>query len=231
MEIEVAIKESEWWQRATAMPDRHFDPDAGISLADHLEAVRRNLARLLLDEPPTEDYVTQLRQRLASLRLSPAGLHGVLTPVALLHDIGKTIEDREQEIEHPLTGKPVPKRHPVVGVMAALQLLPEAFHARSTILALIEEHSTPYAWFVQSRRTGQIPSFRAWARLDQKIDASANGMGILLLSLFKLADIDGHENLEDVPWFIVQANERLLRQKGRPLPVPDADILRRISSL
>ena len=59
--------------------------------------------------------------------------------------------------------------------------------------------------------------------MDRKIDARENGTGIVLLSVFKLADIDGHENVDDVLWFVEQAYINYLREKGKWLPVPGQD--------
>lgn len=219
MDIETAIKDSEWWQRAKQMPDRHYDPDAGVSLADHLEAVFRNVRHLCSPEP-AHDYFAQLRATVESTGLTYMVVSDVLTPVALLHDIGKTREDKEAEIEHPITGKSVRKRHPVVGVTAALELLPDVLDHRDTIVALVDEHDTPYSWYVQFRRSGQVPKRKSWARLDRKISPQEDGTGIMLLCLFKMADIDGHDDVQDVSWFVDKANDNYLRQKGRWLPVP-----------
>ncbi len=43
----------------------------------------------------------------------------------------------------------------------------------------------------------------------------------MLLSIFKMADTDGHEDLADVPWFIEAANANYLHEKGKDLPIPD----------
>ncbi len=116
-------------------------------------------------------------------------------------------------------------RHPILGLVAALELLPENFDRRDTILALIEEHDTPYAWFRQFVRTQQIPKRKAWAQLDRKIESQGDGTGLVLLSIFKLADIDGHENIADVIWFIEKANENYLHEKGKDFPVPDKEAI------
>lgn len=220
MNVEKAIRSSEWWRQAQIMPDRHYDPSAGISLADHLEAVLRNL-RFLLRSEGTHEYFSSLHQSFAGADLGLLDAVNFLVPVALLHDIGKTKEDKSAEGEHPLTGKAVKMRHPVVSVIAALELLPSTLAGRDTILALIDEHDTPYSWYMQFQKTGQIPKRKSWARLDRKIDSREDGTGLILLSLFKLVDIDGHENVEDVTWFFEQAYINYLREKGKWLPVPD----------
>ena len=202
------------------MLDRHHDPSEDIYLTDHLEAVRRNL-HFLQPSEETHEYFLQLEEALVSAGLDPVEIAALLTPVALLHDIGKTREDKRAEGEHPLTGRKVKLRHPIVSLVAGLELLPGALAGRDTMLALIEEHGTPFAWYTQFKRTERVPKRKSWARLDQKIDAREDGTGLVLLSVFKLADIDGHENVEDVPWFVEQVNNNYLREKGKWLPVPD----------
>ncbi len=119
-------------------------------------------------------------------------------------------------------------RHPVVSLLAALEILPDAQKGRDSVLALIEEHDTPYSWYMQFQRSGQIPKRKSWARLDRKIDSREDGTGLILLAVFKLADIDGHENVEDVTWFIEQTNHNYCREKGKWIPVPDQATIRRL---
>ena len=63
MNIETEIWNSEWWRMAREMPDRHYDPSAKIYLADHLEAVARNL-RFLQPSARLHEYFLQLRETL-----------------------------------------------------------------------------------------------------------------------------------------------------------------------
>jgi hypothetical protein len=206
------------------MPDRHYAEDRHVSVADHLEAVLAHLARLLAPDPPP-GFRRDLAGALTTIGLDPKVVLSVLTPVALLHDIGKPAEDKEALTNHPQTGKSVPKRHPVLGLAAGLELLPPDCPRRDTILALVEEHDTPYSWYRQARATGQLPSRKGWGRLDEKIAGRRDGSGIILLAVFKMADIDGHEDITDVRWFVEQANDSYLASLGRPLPVPtDADL-------
>jgi hypothetical protein len=228
MEIKDIIRHSEWWRRAQQTPDRHYEPTSGVSLAGHLEAVLRNL-RSLLFPAAEQDYASALSQVLIGYGFDLTEVWEVLAPVALLHDIGKLDEDKELDIRHPLTGKTVEKRHPIAGVCAALAVLPEGLMFRARILALIEDHDTPYSWYTQYLRTGQVPGRKAWARLDRGIDPQEDGTGIILLSLFKIADTDGHEDMADVPWFIEQANTHYLREKGKWLPVPDVEDVKSLS--
>ena len=229
MDVEKAIRDSDWWRRASEMADRHCPPETDMTLADHLTAVHDNL-RWLAVPTEGEQYRSRLLQSLRGEGFDPADLLDMLTPVALLHDIGKCDEDKEQEVKHPLTGKNVPRRHPVVGVIAAMQILPQDLLRREMVLALISEHDTPYSWYVQYKRSGAAPSAKAWARLDRKIDSREDGTGILMLTLFKLADIDGHQDVEDACWFVEMANYAYLHGKGNWLPVPTAQDIAGTSS-
>jgi hypothetical protein len=224
MDIFTTIRSSTWWSIAQQTPDGHFRPEEGVSLADHLEAVRRNLG-FLRSQDGENQFLSELTQAIDRVGLIRANVAEVLSIVALLHDIGKPKEDKEAEISHPLSGKAVKQRHPIVGLIAGLELLPDETPHREQILALVEEHDTPYAWYMQSNKTGQTPGQKAWGRLDRKIEPIGNGTGLILLALFKIADIDGHENPDDVSWFIEQANGNYLDEKNRALPVPDRDDL------
>jgi hypothetical protein len=225
MSLEQSIRESDWWRAAQDMPDRHYDPSEGVSLADHLEAVHRNLG--FLTQPGNyHEYFGQLVSALGALGQDPVTYSRLLRPVALLHDIGKVREDKKADGEHPLTGKSVKLRHPVVSLAAGVELLPEDASNRATILALIEEHDTPFSWFVNFQNSGQAPKRKSWAKLDRSIDPREDGTGILLLAAFKLADIDGHESVDDVTWFFECANSTYLVEKGKWLPVPDESAIR-----
>ncbi len=225
MNIETTIKSSDWWRQAQAMQDRHYHSLPGVMLADHLEQTMRNLTSILSINNSLP-FVVQLQSAMISAGLTLKWALQILAPVALLHDIGKTKEEKRVEGKHFLTGKIVKMRHAGIGVIAAQEILPSMFDGREVILALIEEHDTPYLWFIQHQKNGQIPSAKSWARLDRKIDSRADGTGLILLCLFKLADIDGHENVDDVLWFIEQANGNYLRGKGKWLSVPDQEAIR-----
>lgn len=222
------IRKSQWWLEAQRMPDRHFAESAGVMLADHLQRVHTNLHLLF---PPEESggYFAELRQALANDGFDLESLLMILGPVALLHDIGKLKEDKKAECEHPLTHKTVKMRHPIVSLIAALEILPEGLEHRNTILALVEEHDTPFSWYMQFQRSGQIPGRKSWSQLDRRIEPREDGSGLVLLSIFKLADVDGHKNVEDVPWFIEQANSNLLREKGKWVPVPDRTTIQHLT--
>ncbi len=203
---------------------------AGVTLADHLQRVYRNLHLMLSSEEISGGYFAELRQALVKDGFDLNSLLAILEPVALLHDIGKTKEDKKADCEHPLTHKAVKMRHPIVSLIAALETLPESQEHRDTILALVEEHDTPFSWYMQFQRSGQIPGRKSWSQLDRRIEPREDGSGLVLLSIFKLADVDGHENVEDVPWFIELANSNLLQEKGKWVPVPDRTTIQDLAS-
>lgn len=229
MDVLAAITSSDWWRLTLESPDRHYDASDAVYLADHLESVRMNL-EFLDPAHDGEGYPAQFRAALEVAGVDSAAARRRLEPVALLHDLGKVRENKEAEGAHPMTGKKVKLRHPVVGVIAALEILPPAFEERAQVIALVEEHDTPYSWYLQYQRSGQVPKEKSWARLDRAIDERQDGTGIMLLCAFKLADIDGHDDVEDVIWFVEQANRCYLRQKGKWLPIPSAQEVRRIET-
>jgi hypothetical protein len=228
--VESIIRDSEWWRRAVETPDRHEGSGEAVTLADHLERTLAGIRRML---SPSEEggsarggYADLLVQTLEAQGFSVRRLLDILVPAALLHDIGKLDDDKESETEHPITGKAVARRHPVVGVIAATDILPEGLAGLDTVLALVDQHDTPYSWYRQFEQTGSLPATKSWAKLDRKIDPEEDGTGIVLLALLKLADADGHEDVSDVAWFFENANSRYLLGKGKWLPVPsDDDIL------
>jgi len=226
MDLHDLITASSWWQRAERMPDRHHPADASITLADHLAAVHDTL-EFLTDPAAHHPYFADLAAALQAMALDPAWLHGLLAPVALLHDIGKVSEDENELGPHPLTGELVELRHPVLSVRAALEILPANLAHRDRILALVEQHDTPYAWYTGTLRGGSAPpGAAAWSRLDRRLDPREDGTGIVALAVFKLADVDGHAVVDDVAWFIDQANRTYLAARRKPLPVPDAEAVR-----
>ncbi len=225
MRLERIIRSSAWWTRAEQTADPHYPSDSGFTVAGHLLSVRRIVQLLLEDDLPAHPYVEALRGRLSSHGVSAAEVAMVLGPVALLHDIGKPCESKTQQGVHPLTGKTVTLRHPVVGAAASLELIPKEHGRRSLIAALVAKHGTGWSWYRQWTSRGQLPTRKAWRRLDRVIPAGEDGYGVLLLALCKLADVDGHADVGDVPWLLEQANESLLDDHGLALPVPSLDAL------
>lgn len=229
MDIESNIRKSKWWATASQTHDRHYPEHINVSMADHCESVFQSL-KLLLDENPEEEYPFELALALETFGISQEWICEILKPVALLHDLGKPLEDKKKEIPHPITGKMKAKKHPILGIQAALEILPRDYKNRDTIIALIEEHATPFSWYCQFQATNQIPGLKAWRKMDRKIVGEEDGKGIVLLSVFKIVDTDGHENIQDVIWFIEKANEYYLKDFGIIIPIPSENDIRKIDN-
>jgi hypothetical protein len=90
---------------------------------------------------------------------------------------------------------------------------------KSRIYNLIEEHDTPFALYRQFVKMNQVPGFKSLKRLNDRID-SREGVGLLYLLIFKLADIDGHKTIEDVTWFFKATKENYFDRIGVVLPIP-----------
>ncbi len=226
-DLENNILASSWWAAAERTADRHGLSGAGATVADHLLAVHRMVELLLQSDDAVDPYVGELRRRLDGAGV-PATVAADLRIVALLHDIGKPREDKQETTVHPLSGKRVPRRHPVVGAGAALELIPDSFSRKDLIAALVAKHGTGWSWYRQWASSGQVPSRKAWRRLDRGLPAGREGLGVVHLVLFKLADVDGHVDLQDVRWFVRRANQALLDDLDLSLPVPDLEALERL---
>lgn len=219
------IKNSHWWASATICHDRHYEVSDGVMLSGHLLAVAGCIEKLFDGNSSFHAALFVLAEQFG---LNRERMRQELLTVALLHDIGKTQDDKRLQIEHPLRKILVPKRHPIVGMVAAKELLDEedCFTAEEKlrIFRLIEEHDAPYALYRQYQQLGSVPGFKSWKKLNDKVDERA-GVGLLYLLLFKLADIDGHDHVEDVLWFFRKARSNYYKDLGRELPVPvESDI-------
>lgn len=215
---------SDWWKRAKLYPDRHFPIESGLMLSNHLVSVMNNSARIFNPEPEN-DFYEKLYVYLLDTGFDLSRCKEILIIVSLLHVIGKPQDNKEEEVEHPIKKVLVRKRHPVLGVCSAIEILKEQSdyteEEKTIIYNLIDEHDTPFSWFKQFEKTQIIPEFKSWKKLDNKIAPLRNdNLGIILLALFKLADIDGHENLADMLWFFERLNEKYLNQLGKPMPIP-----------
>ena len=215
---------SSWWEQAKLYPDRHSPKDSGVMLSDHLVSVMNNSDRIF-NPDPDNSYYEQLYVYLLDTEFDLSRCNGILTIVSLLHDIGKPVDDKEKEIEHPIKKTLVKKRHPVLGVCSAFEILDgqSEFNEdeKRIIYNLIDEHDTPFSWFRQFEKSKVIPDFKSWKKLDNKISVErGDNFGIIMLALFKLADIDGHESLADLFWFYEQLNEKYLNILGKPMPIP-----------
>jgi hypothetical protein len=221
---------SSWWEKAKTYPDRHFPKESGLMLSDHLVSVLKNSERIFKSEPDN-DFYEMLYVYLLDTGFDLTRSNEILKVVSLLHDIGKPQDNKDEEIEHPIKKALVKKRHPVLGVCSAIEILHEQSDFTETekqvIYNLIDEHDTPFSWFKQFEKTKVIPEFKSWKKLNNKIAAErTDNFGIIMLALFKLADIDGHDSIADLIWFFEQLNEKYLNQLGKPMPIPAENHMR-----
>jgi hypothetical protein len=220
------IRQSSWWMKAAAYHDRHYEVSDGVMLTDHLNAVAHCVEKIFESNSP---FHTSLLALLGRFGLDRQQVKHELELVALLHDIGKTEDDKKLQVEHPFKKVLVPKRHPIVGMLAAIELLNDdpslSETAKMRIYHLVEEHDSPYALYRQFETTGVIPKYKSWKKLNDKVD-ERDGVGLLYLLVFKLADIDGHEKVEDVIWFFKKAKGNYYKELNMELPIPEESDIR-----
>ncbi len=220
------IKQSTWWAAASHTIDSHHSNTTGIMLTDHLLAVHQNVVDLF--NSPATGFFGQMSDLFPQLQLDLEEVREELKIVALLHDIGKPQEDRALIVPHPLTGRPAHKRHGLVALMAAMEIIGEDLtylpQKRLRIYRTVELHDMSYGLFREFQATGDMPDKEKWNYIDNKIH-TLNGAGLLYLLLFKLADIHGHANISDVIWFYETMKEHYFDQLLLHLPIPtEADI-------
>ena len=220
-ETEHLIRQSSWWRKAALTPDRHEHCSSGVMLTDHLEAVVRNVQEVF--RMPPEGFYGQLFILMGELGITRQQLEDELRVVALLHDVGKTEEDKSRVIDHPLTGKPAHKRHGLVGLLAAIEILGEVLGddpgCRDRIYRTIELHDISYGLFREYRAARVVPGFERWSYINDKIFPRA-GAGLLYLLVFKLADTHGHADVQDVEWFYRNVKQHYFDAIGLELPLP-----------
>ncbi len=224
--IRTRIVQSDWWDRASRFVDSHYSNTSGVMLVDHLEAVYQNVDSIF--SAPPNAFLIDLFKFISTLGLDVTQLHLLLKIVALLHDIGKTEDDKSVMIPHPLFGYSTVKRHSVVSVYAAMEILEEeellSAEERALLFSVIEEHDVSFGLFKEYKMCGWLPSFERWKILNDKISTQP-GVGLLYLLIFKLADIHGHANIEDVTWFYHNVNQTYFSRYGFLLPLPaESDI-------
>lgn len=218
--------QSHWWATAANTVDSHYSNNSGIMLTHHLLAVHNNIETIF--NRPADGFYGKMLALLDQLQLDKEEVKEELKLTALLHDIGKPQEDKLLVIPHPLTGKPAHKRHGLVGLMAAMDIigadlahLPEK---RLRIYRTVELHDMSYGLFREYVATGDVPKNERWNYIDNKIHTLTGG-GLLYLLIFKLADIHGHANIGDVTWFYNTVKEHFFKQLQFELPIPtEADI-------
>jgi HD domain len=225
-DLETKIKNSIWWKAASNTIDNHYSNHSGIMLTHHLLAVYNNIESIF--NQPATGFYGELFALLPTLQLHKEEVKDELKIVALLHDIGKPLEDKSLVMPHPLTGKPAHKRHGLVGLMAAMEIIgadlahwPEK---KSRIYRTVELHDMSYGLFREFMATGNIPLNEKWHYINNKVH-TLTGAGLMYLLLFKLADIHGHDNISDIIWFYETVKEQYFNQLNIDLPIPtDADI-------
>ena len=224
--LEQKILSSKWWDLAMVTPDSHYSNKSGVMLSHHLEAVYENIEHIFAKR--NIGFYARLFNLLPKLDIKKDEIREDLLLVALLHDIGKPREDKSHVIAHPLTGKPAHKRHGLVALIAAIEILgPFLSHSperKNRIFRTIELHDISYGLFREYMITGFFPQDEKWNAINDKIH-SLNGAGIFYLLLFKLADVHGHANISDVTWFYNAVKQYYLKELKLELPVPvEADI-------
>jgi hypothetical protein len=225
-QLETKIRQSHWWARAEKTIDNHYNRNSGIMLTHHLTAVYDNI-EIIFKQAPTGFYGNMF-QLLPQLKLNKDEVKEELKIAALLHDIGKPKEDKSLLIPHPLTGKPAHKRHGLVGLMAAMEIIGSDLdhlpNKRNRIYRTVEMHDMSYGLFREFMATGNVPERKKWNDINNKIHNHTGG-GLLYLLIFKLADIHGHTNLRDVTWFYHTVKEHYFDLLHINLPIPtEADI-------
>jgi len=226
-DITLKIKASNWWEKAAVTVDSHFTNTDQVMLTHHLEAVHDNVEALF--QPTQTRFVQELLDLLQHFQLDKKQVEPELKIVALLHDIGKTEEDKSLIIPHPLTGKPAHKRHGLVSLMAAMEILGDDFKddiaTKNRLFRTIELHDMSYGLFRQYETMGDLPQQDRWHYISNKI-YPAPGVGLLYLLVFKLADIHGHANIGDVIWFFTQVKTNYFNHLGIDLPIPSESDIR-----
>jgi len=226
-QIEEKIKRSAWWQQAAVTVDSHYCNTSGIMLTHHLQVVHDNVEAIFQQQ--ATGFYGNLFNLLQQLNINKEELKSELKVVALLHDIGKTAEDKLLLIPHPLTGKPAHKRHGLVSLMAAMEIVgPDLINMetrRAHIYRTIELHDMSYGLFREHQETRIMPPYSRWTSINHKIH-SLPAAGLMYLLVFKLADIHGHDNIADVLWFYHAAKENYFNQLHIELPVPEESDIR-----
>jgi hypothetical protein len=221
------IMHSSWWLRATQCVDSHYSNIDGVMLSDHLLAVTENIDKIF--NYHYTPFLTKLFAALPALNIDPGQLCAELKVVSMLHDIGKVEYDKSKLILHPIHGHYTIKRHSIVSLYAALDILEGedllSDPIKKRIYSVIEEHDVSYGLFCEWIRTGKLPGYDRWKELNNKIDESL-GVGLMYLLFFKLADTHGHWNITDVIWFYKQVNGNYFNRLGIDLPIPTENDIR-----
>lgn len=225
--LETKIRQSGWWKLAASTVDTHHSNISGVMISHHLEAVYNNVD--IIFNKPAAGFYGKMFDLLPQLQLNKNEVRDELKIVALLHDIGKPAEDKLLVVPHPLTGKPAHKRHGLVGLMAAMEIIAADLEhipeKRNRIYRAVELHDVSYGLFREYKATGDVPANERWDYINNKIH-TLTGAGLLYLLFFKLADIHGHANIGDVTWFYRTVKETYFDKLQLDLPVPSETDIR-----
>jgi HD domain len=227
--LEQQIQQSHWWQKACSCPDRHYHATHGIMLTDHLLAVTHLVEQIFTNQ--SNHFLQEMFLLIEALGLDKRKIRDELVLVALLHDIGKTEDDKSQYVVHPLTKQIVINRHSVVGVKAAKEILDDSpllsLAEKKRIYWIVEQHDISYGLFREFKKDGLEPDYATWQIINNNIHP-VPGAGLLYLLIFKLADIHGHANIEDVIWFYKTVFQHYFKAECIRLPIPkETDIRER----
>ena len=225
--LENKIRESHWWDRASHTIDNHHSNNSGIMLTHHLCAVYDNIEEIF--NKPAVGFYGDMFALIPQLLLNKDEVKEELILVALLHDIGKPLEDKGLIIPHPLTGKPAHKRHGLVGLMAAMEIIGNELalvpDKRNRIYRTVELHDISYGLFREYVATGISPENEKWNYINNKVH-TLTGAGLLYLLFFKLADIHGHAEINDVIWFYKSVKAQYFDLLQLQLPIPEEHDIR-----
>jgi len=165
------IRQSDWWIKASNYKDRHYDETSGVMLSDHLDSVLNSIDKIF--DKKENLFNCQLLLLLDVFSINREMVKRDLQIVALLHDIGKPEDDKSVKVEHPLKKEMVSKRHPVVGVQAAMNILSSDDSLneadKNKVYTLIDEHDTPYGLYRQFEKTAVVPELKVGKNLTTRL--------------------------------------------------------------
>lgn len=226
--LEEKIRQSDWWMQASQTVDCHHSNNSGVMLTHHLESVYEHVGRIF--QQPAIGFYARMFSLMQALSMDPKEVEAELKIVALLHDIGKLKEDKSVLMAHPITGKPAHRRHGIVGLMAAMEIIGADLETHPPrqlrIYRTIELHDISYGLFREFNQTGSLPQQDRWTKINHKIH-SIPAAGLMYLLLFKLADIHGHHSIHDVVWFYETVQWQYFQPLGLELPIPTEKDIRK----
>jgi len=168
--LEEKIRQSDWWMQASQTVDCHHSNNSGVMLTHHLESVYQHVGRIF--QQPAIGFYARMFSLMATLSMDVKEVEAELKIVALLHDIGKLKEDKSVLMAHPITGKPAHRRHGIVGLMAAMEIIGADLEPKPArqlrIYRTIELHDISYGLFREFNQTGSLPQQDRWMQINHK---------------------------------------------------------------